>query len=41
LPIIEHYRKLNKVRQIDAAPEPDVVFAAVKQAFKKESGDTN
>ncbi|XP_055375236.1 UMP-CMP kinase [Condylostylus longicornis] len=41
LPIIEHYRKLNKVREIDAAPEPEVVFEAVKLAFRSHNDETN
>ncbi|KXJ76583.1 hypothetical protein RP20_CCG009359 [Aedes albopictus] len=34
MPIIEHYRKQDLVKPIDAAPAPDDVFEAVKAAFK-------
>lgn len=33
MPIIEHYRSLNKVRQIDANDCPDSVFKAVEEAL--------
>ncbi|EAT40122.1 AAEL008131-PA [Aedes aegypti] len=34
MPIIEHYRKQDLVKPIDAAPAPDDVFEAVKAAFQ-------
>lgn len=37
LPIIKHFEELGKVKQIDASPSADEVFAKVEQVFK-ESG---
>lgn len=34
MPIIEHYRKQDLVKPVDAAPAPDQVFEAVKVAFE-------
>lgn len=35
MPIIDHYRSLNKVRQIDANACPDTVFKDVEKALDK------
>lgn len=33
MPIIEHYRKLNQLRRIDATKKPDEVYAEVRKFF--------
>jgi len=33
LPIIQHYEKMNLVRQIDTSSEPDAVYDQVRKAF--------
>lgn len=33
MPIINHYKKIGKVRQINADTQPDEVFELVKAAF--------
>jgi UMP-CMP kinase len=35
MPIIEHYRALGKVRQIDANESPETVFGDVKAALSE------
>ena len=36
MPIVEHYRKLGLVREVDARGTPDEVFAAVRDIFDSE-----
>ena len=36
MPIVEHYRKLGLVRDVDARGTPDQVFAAVRDIFDAE-----
>ncbi|KAG5683109.1 hypothetical protein PVAND_012411 [Polypedilum vanderplanki] len=35
MPIIDHYRSMNKVRKIDTSPSANEVFAEVELAFKE------
>ena len=36
MPIVEHYRKLGLVREVDARGTPEEVFAAVRDIFDSE-----
>ena len=36
MPIVEHYRRLGLVRDVDARGTPDQVFAAVRDIFDAE-----
>ena len=36
MPIVEHYRKIGLVREVDARGTPDEVFAAVRDIFDAE-----
>jgi UMP-CMP kinase len=35
MPIIDHYRKLDLVKQIDASSDPEEVFELVQKSFDK------
>ena len=41
MPIVEHYRKLGLVREVDARGTPDEVFAAVRDIFDAEKDSTS
>lgn len=41
MPIIEHYQKLGKLKQIDSNAEPDVVFQHIKAIIDESAHYTN